>query len=108
MFSVREWVWGEGADTIGSPGPGHREWDCSGTAGTFPPALASFLRPAPAPLSGGRRSPREREQELALRNVWGSFPRPGAGVSAGGRHRDGKTSGLGVRDRREKAPSPGF
>lgn len=64
--------------------------------------------PPPTPPTGGRRSLREQEPELVLRNVWGSFPRPGTGVSARGRHRDGKTSGLGVRDRGGRAPNQGF
>lgn len=43
-----------------------------------------FSDPHPPPTPGGRRSPREQEPELVLRNVWGSFPRPGA---AGGSQR---------------------
>ena len=103
-------MWGEGADTIGSPGPGHRERDCSGTAGTFPPALASFLRPAPAPHPRGSAVAKGAGAGAGAAERLGLVPtaRGGGGVSARGRHRDGKTSGLGVRDRGGRAPNQGF
>lgn len=98
LFPTREWALaGEGRPSPGL-GPAHRGQDRSGPAGTFLRSSRVFRNLAPHPEAW--RSPREREQ--GLRSVWVSFPRPGAGVPAGRRTREGRDSGPGSEG--EEAP----